>query len=1515
MRVHLSTWGVRACAWLVLLAAAGGVAAQQSGIVYVQKMEKRIREDGGRTLQQTFEMLNERVEYALCYDSCVTPQTPPGRCFSKLWVYKIGFATFGMTVPAQNWYGQGFFNVLLDGEGIQDYQADTRILRMSGSDGIVEAHWPAAKADVFVRFMLREGDDKLLMEVELKPKTELKQIQLNLLCYPCFFYGDKDRWISTAVRDVQHENEVRLDPAKEYWVLYYDKLSGDKRTKRSVGPCAMMYLPEEAKSVRVTVGAYPIYTYIEYPPETRKFHLALWDFAKWKSNEENLKYLKKNGAAFLKDVRERCGDWLGESRRVVLPEPREGEFRKVEKAKSKPTPYEEMTGEVVTPHVKWAKPYAGGKTRVLVLAPRWRQRETVELAQRFDIEYDTVSFSKSGVIYEERELNIYNTYAKAYGLPLRSVGWVLKDLRGKLERGGYDCMIIAGVETRVLPEYFRELILKRVEEGMGLVVTGSNEALEDALGEVLPPGQGFKPVGIPFDQLPLARDYAVEGGEKPVLYRCRRRGKGRAVFFSYPVQMYTACITPAPSSGQWRDFTPVHEEYCFAMFGKAMLWAAGKTAGLKIESVDPKTCKAVLAADGAAGRVSLRVLARDGEGFVEGEAVRDVDVGAGRGEYSFDLPRMGRGPRFVDVFVAKDGKTLDWFTAFMTKESDVGIEELAAEGKQAEGEAYEVAVRWKLKAPAGARLRVELRDNLDRVLGVEERSAGDGAECRATFVVPRPVTMLHYVTAVLANSGGLLDRRREAVVIPDSNRENFSFIAWSSGDVACVRRGINRQIYKYGVDAIDNTGMTGADEAGANMRGWYAAKANLRSIPYITRIASWQKQGLVRKPCLTNPGYLNEWMEGLRERTRGIMKYGCLGYTLGDENYLVAPAVDVCFSPTCVADFRKWLQARYDTLGALNEEWGTNFKNWEKVTPITLEDARKKGDFARWCDHRMHMEDVFTRAHALGVKAIREVDKKARVGFDGVFSTDSFHGYDFSKLVPACRVLQVYQQSLMQVEYLRSFARPGSLIGGWCNGIGNDNEVSARRVPWHLLLHGGNSVWYWTTFNCGEALLYPDLRPAPLFLWMAEECNEIKAGVGALLMHAQRLDDRIAVHYSQASIHGNTILWRRLRDSHRGFAQVLEDLGLQYNFVSYEQIENDELRRAGYKLFVMPASVAVSTKEAEAIRAFVKGGGVVVADAWAGLMDGHCKPLKAGCLDDVFGVSQTPLDPKRLKGKPATAQEEVEPIKVNAKLGGVELPVGAVDKKLEARSAESLGEGAGGAPAVCVNAFGKGKAIFLNFDSAKYTALRKTVEEEPVRTMMEKLLSDCGVRSRIRIAEKRKALNACETVFFRDGECEYCAVVKDDNIEDEAKRTAEIVFPQRRHIYDVRAKRYLGERQRIMTDITPGVPKVYALLPYKVESVSAHLATEGVKPGGAVRFTGEIKTSPGPPAGTHVIHAEVLDPNGKVVRCYSQNLLTKTGKVEGVVYLALSDPRGGWRLRLTDAASGRSCEAGFTVAK
>ena len=149
--------------------------------------------------------------------------------------------------------------------------------------------------------------------------------------------------------------------------------------------------------------------------------------------------------------------------------------------------------------------------------------------------------------------------------------------------------------------------------------------------------------------------------------------------------------------------------------------------------------------------------------------------------------------------------------------------------------------------------------------------------------------------------------------------------------------------------------------------------------------------------------------------------------------------------------------------------------------------------------------------------------------------------------------------------------------------------------------------------------------------------NELRGGIGALLINSERVADPVAIHYSQPSMRIEWMLAQRpkgeswvtrnssteYRDSEflrlrESWCRLIEDQGLQYNFVSYGQVEQGELLRRGYKVLVLPRSTALSATEAQEIRDFVAQGGTVIADGEPGAFDEHCRRLPKAQLAGSF---------------------------------------------------------------------------------------------------------------------------------------------------------------------------------------------------------------------------------------------------------------------------------------------------------
>ena len=115
-----------------------------------------------------------------------------------------------------------------------------------------------------------------------------------------------------------------------------------------------------------------------------------------------------------------------------------------------------------------------------------------------------------------------------------------------------------------------------------------------------------------------------------------------------------------------------------------------------------------------------------------------------------------------------------------------------------------------------------------------------------------------------------------------------------------------------------------------------------------------------------------------------------------------------------MAEMRPWLEAEYGVLSQLNRAWGTTFKSWKRVLPLTSQEAlerREKGNwnFAPWADHRTFMTDTFVNTCLHAVEIIREYNPDAVVGVSGMSAPGVFGGHDLSKLFSTLEWFEPYE--------------------------------------------------------------------------------------------------------------------------------------------------------------------------------------------------------------------------------------------------------------------------------------------------------------------------------------------------------------------------------------------------------------------------------------------------------------------------------------------------------------------------
>nr|HPM83456.1 beta-galactosidase trimerization domain-containing protein [Candidatus Anammoximicrobium sp.] len=324
-----------------------------------------------------------------------------------------------------------------------------------------------------------------------------------------------------------------------------------------------------------------------------------------------------------------------------------------------------------------------------------------------------------------------------------------------------------------------------------------------------------------------------------------------------------------------------------------------------------------------------------------------------------------------------------------------------------------------------------------------------------------------------------------------------------------------------------------------------------------------------------------------------------------------------------------------------------------------------------------------------------------------------------------------------------------------------------------------------------------------------------------------------------------------------------------------------------------------------AIRAFVEGGGLVIADTAPGILDDHCRLVEPGLLDKLFGIAPN--------GLPEKAGEE--PIRVETEGVQIELPMPAFATNVEPAGAKPWAT-AGTAPAVLVHRAGNGWTVLLNTAIERYESLHAGGDTQAVRQLAARLLDLAGIRPQIRITADGGDVDACEVVRFTDGENDkihYVSIVRDQRAAGVQPQDVTIHFPEPAWIYDVRAGKTLGHAQTVQTELLPGDPKIFALLPYEAKSVAVEPGASKVALGATATFEITMQTGADQPSGLHCVRVELLDPAGKVMKHYSRNLLTRKASVSYSFDPALNDPAGTWHLRATHVATGRTVTVPFDV--
>ena len=262
------------------------------------------------------------------------------------------------------------------------------------------------------------------------------------------------------------------------------------------------------------------------------------------------------------------------------------------------------------------------------------------------------------------------------------------------------------------------------------------------------------------------------------------------------------------------------------------------------------------------------------------------------------------------------------------------------------------------------------------------------------------------------------------------------------------------------------------------------------------------------------------------------------------------------------------------------------------------------------------------------VEYANTVDPATPCGIVGGQAPNAFGGYDYAKLMRKLQYIEAYNLGSSQA-IIRSF-NPHNAIPAVTSHFHQSADDDIWQV-WYYLAHGnrGHIGWVENWFDGTTPRPWQD-QVAPHYL-------EAGKTIGPLLKGAEWRHDGVAILYSHPSVqlgwmldaqaHGTTWTNRdgdqRLGASHlvrQAWENMLRDSGLQYSFLSYADVIQNGIP-AEYRALILPACLCLSDAEAQAIEAFCRRGGTVIADYLPGVWDQHGRGRAGGgVLDSLFGV-------------------------------------------------------------------------------------------------------------------------------------------------------------------------------------------------------------------------------------------------------------------------------------------------------